>query len=515
MLLALTASLVAWHRSILRWHSVVCVVLAVVLFIPIGRFTLPVNLPIGLEPYRIVVALVLAAWAGSLLVDPAVRLRRSPLDAPILVVVSASLGSVLVNFHRVIPLEGAVLKGVTFFLSFVLVYYFIVCVVVTRSAIETVTRFFVGGVAFIAASAIVEQRTHFNVFDHAASFLPFLQFQGGSETVRGGVVRAIGPAQHPIALGVLFAMAIPIGVALARGSHRRWWIPTAMISIGLLASTSRTPILSVVVAGLVLFALRPREMVRLLPLVVPLSLVINFAVPGSIATVKDSFFPKGGLVEQQTVEARYSDPLLAGGRIRQLGPMLAQASRTPATRAGNGNAADRFRQSASKRTHPRQPMARVTSRGRRDRRPRMGLVDRAVHPSPCAREPDARRPRGLARSRVRGGDCQLLDRDVHLRLPLVRSGGLCLLGDPGSVVVASADRRSRSRARLGNQGSRVRGRGTAETSGADLTGSRSDATGADSRRLIIAVGGGWPNGGGEAPARTRMACRDASLRRLA
>ena len=184
MLLALTASLVAWHRSILRWHSVVCVVLAVVLFIPIGRFTLPVNLPIGLEPYRIVVALVLAAWAGSLLVDPAVRLRRSPLDAPILVVVSASLGSVLVNFHRVIPLEGAVLKGVTFFLSFVLVYYFIVCVVVTRSAIETVTRFFVGGVAFIAASAIVEQRTHFNVFDHAASFLPFLQFQGGGETVR-------------------------------------------------------------------------------------------------------------------------------------------------------------------------------------------------------------------------------------------------------------------------------------------------------------------------------------------
>ena len=58
-------------------------------------------------------------------------------------------------------------------------------------------------------------------------------------------------------------------------------------------------------------------------------LVIQLATPGQLGSFKDAFFPKGGLIAQQSrFEADYN-PLLAGGRIRQLKPMLSEASKKP------------------------------------------------------------------------------------------------------------------------------------------------------------------------------------------
>jgi O-antigen ligase len=103
-----------------------------------------------------------------------------------------------------------------------------------------------------------------------------------------------------------------------------------------MATASRTPLLVAIAAGLVLAALRPRDMRSLIPLLVPLLVVIKLALPGSIATVKNAFFPPGGLIEQQTALSAEADPLLAGGRVRQLGPALREASRTPLVGQGFG-----------------------------------------------------------------------------------------------------------------------------------------------------------------------------------
>jgi hypothetical protein len=52
--------------------------------------------------------------------------------------------------------------------------------------------------------------------------------------------------------------------------------------------------------------------------------------------LKDAFFPKGGLIAQQSrFEADYN-PLLAGGRIRLLKPMLSEASAKPLFGEGYG-----------------------------------------------------------------------------------------------------------------------------------------------------------------------------------
>ncbi len=332
-LLIVVATLVAWHRALLRWRVLLLFVLAIVLFVPIARYSLPIDLPFGLEFYRLAVAFVLAAWVGSLLVDPKTRLRRSPFDRPIGLIVFATLGSVLVNVGRVLPLESAVLKSVTFFLSFILFYYFIISVVTSQAAVVRVTQFLVAGVACIAFFALVEQRTHFNVFDHLRVAFPFLEFQPLPPDVRYGLLRARASSQHPIALGVLFAMMVPLGLALAKSRSSRWWGPTLLIMCGLAGTASRTPILALVAAGFTLLWLRPRDVVRLLPLVIPMLIVVKIAAPGAIATVKNSFFPQGGLLAQQSTLA--GDPTLISGRAN-LGPRLREGIRTPLLGQGQG-----------------------------------------------------------------------------------------------------------------------------------------------------------------------------------
>jgi O-antigen ligase len=326
---ALGTVFAAWHQTILRWPAAVALLISIMLFVPIGRYSIPINLPFGMDLYRIAVALVLAAWAGALLVDPNVRMRRSPFEIPLLIILCATFGSIIVNISRVAPLGSAVLKSITFFLSFFLVHFFLISVVRNRRTIENITKLLVAGTSVVAAFSIVEQRTHFNLFDHVGQVLPFLQFNGAGEMDRYGLIRAMGSSSHPIELGVLLAMAFPLGLALVFGSSRIWSIPTAIVTIGAISAVSRTPIIVLLTAGLVLLWLRPRDVRRLLPLAVPLVIVVKLAVPGSIATLKNAFFPQDGLVQEQAVYHREADPLLAGGRVRQLGPMLNEASRKP------------------------------------------------------------------------------------------------------------------------------------------------------------------------------------------
>ena len=162
-MLILLSAVVAWHRWILSWQVLACLVIASVFFVPVARYALAIKLPFGLEFYRLTVAFVLLVWVASLLVDPAVRLRRTRLDGPVALIVAASLCSIAVNFGRVAPLASAVLKATTLSLSFIIFFYFIASVISTVSAVVAVTKFIVSGGAVVAVFAVVEQRTGFNV----------------------------------------------------------------------------------------------------------------------------------------------------------------------------------------------------------------------------------------------------------------------------------------------------------------------------------------------------------------
>jgi polysaccharide biosynthesis protein PslJ len=327
----------AWHRSLLQWPSLLGAVLALILFVPIKRYKLQAGLPFDLEPYRLAVAGLVAGWGTSLLIDPRVRLRRTFLDPPLLLLVVAVFASVLSNPTRVQSLSSYVAKSLTFFVSFLLVYYLVVSVVRSRRSLELLLRSLALGTAVVAALAIIERRTGYNIFDQLESVIPPLDLQGEIVTTRAGRLRVLGSAQHPIALGALFALVIPISLYVAKSTGRRVWLATSVVlALGVLATASRTAIVMLMVIGVVFLWLKPRETRRLWPLLIPAVVVVHVVLPGAIGTLRQAFFPPGGIVAEQTVLVPGGDPQLAGGRLRQLTPSIEEASRTPAFGQGWG-----------------------------------------------------------------------------------------------------------------------------------------------------------------------------------
>jgi hypothetical protein len=111
------------YQRLLRWRALIALVVFVILFIPIKRYSLPASLPINLEPYRLLVALVALGWITSLLIDPRVRLRRTPIDKPLLFFGLAVVLSELANRHRISAVQSEVIKKLLFFVSFFIVLY--------------------------------------------------------------------------------------------------------------------------------------------------------------------------------------------------------------------------------------------------------------------------------------------------------------------------------------------------------------------------------------------------------
>ncbi|NUT54622.1 MAG: hypothetical protein HOQ03_01385, partial [Thermoleophilia bacterium] len=69
-------TLLVWLRPLyVSWPTLLSALILVILFIPIRRYTVGGNLPIELEPYRIVIAVVIACWLCALAADPKVRWR--------------------------------------------------------------------------------------------------------------------------------------------------------------------------------------------------------------------------------------------------------------------------------------------------------------------------------------------------------------------------------------------------------------------------------------------------------
>src|SRR3954454_10733550 len=83
LVLALLAVFAITHSWLLAWRRQLALLILVILFIPIQLYSLGGGLPFQLEPYRILVALMLVAWLAALLVDPRVRFRKTGLEGPI------------------------------------------------------------------------------------------------------------------------------------------------------------------------------------------------------------------------------------------------------------------------------------------------------------------------------------------------------------------------------------------------------------------------------------------------
>jgi hypothetical protein len=306
-----------------RWESMVGLIIVVIFFIPIRRYELPANLPIVLEPYRVVVGVVLFVWTLGLLVDRRVRVRRSGLEGPILAVVLAVVASTVSNLGRVANVNQHAIKALMFFASFLIVFYLVVSIARRIEIIDALLKTMVACGAVVAVFSLIEFRTGYNVFDHLSSLpglrLVSLPTQFGDVTgfSRGGERRVYASAQHPIALGAALAMLVPPAIYIARKSGGLlWWAVAALSVVGVCATVGRTSIVMLLVIGLVFLIVRPVETRRFWPAIVPLFLLVHVAAPGTLGSLKASFFPSNGLIAQESTNN------VGSGRLATLGPTL-------------------------------------------------------------------------------------------------------------------------------------------------------------------------------------------------
>jgi polysaccharide biosynthesis protein PslJ len=332
---AVLALMVVYYRRLLSWPALISGLLLLVLFVPIRRYTIRLNLPFQLEPYRIYVLLLLGIWVVGLLIDRQVNARRTGLEAPIFVLGGVLILSVLVNAERVYNLElGAqVAKSLTFWVSWIGLLFVIASVTVLVRDVQTPIKLLVAGGAVLGLLGLIESKVGYNPFNHLEKVFPVLSLNetpSDETTFRAGQTRTFGSAQHPIAFGAALAMLAPLALYLAYRRRRvHWWIALGLISIGSITSISRTSVIMLVTSTLLILFLR-RESRRLLPLVVPLAIAAQIAVPGTFGTYKALFFPQEGLVEQQAQAS------VGQGRIASLGPALDQASERPLLGLGYG-----------------------------------------------------------------------------------------------------------------------------------------------------------------------------------
>lgn len=320
------------------WPKLLAALILIILFVPIRRYSLPGNLPFELEPYRLFVAALLVGWFGSLLVDRRVRLRATGFEGPLALIVGSALASVAANPDRVAALSAIVNKKLMFFLSFVLVLYVAASAVRRLHDIDFLAKTLVIGGAFVGLSAMIESRTGFNIFNHLDRVVPVLRqtAEGEPEAFQkygAAKLRVFASAQHPIALGAALVVLTPLAIYLAhRYRQRRWLVCAALLIAGCAATVSRTGIVMLIVTLLVFLWLRPREVRRLWPVLIPALIVIKVLLPGTLGAIKQSFLPAGGLIAEQRAQPGES----GSGRIADLGPALQEWKRQPLLGQGFG-----------------------------------------------------------------------------------------------------------------------------------------------------------------------------------
>lgn len=339
----MTATAVRPPRTVLGSARLLVFLVLVVMFVPIRRYSLPSALPVHLEPYRLVLVLLTLGTLLSLLVDRRWRLRRLGFGGVFAALVVTSLVSIALNLESIAEegLTATVVTKLFLLLSLVSAYLVVRLLIASEDHVRVLVRALVGSAAVVALAAIVESRIKRNLFDAVLGAVPVLErTRDATAQVRGSALRAIGSAQHSIALGALLASVLPLAVYLLwrdageRGQRRWvWGCATGVIVLGVVATVSRTAALMLVVAGVVGLALRPRAVTALAVACLPVLLVVYLALPAPTRALTKSFFPSSGLLAQQ--QGREGSNR-STGRLADVGPTVDNVGHRPLFGRGYG-----------------------------------------------------------------------------------------------------------------------------------------------------------------------------------
>ena len=311
------------RTSFSTWRYGIVALVLLIWLVPIRRYRVPLELPFALEPYRIMILVLVGALAMSVLSGRG-RISAAGHAKPLLILAMAALAAQIANLQRINEAGQSTqaLKSLSYFLSALVAFLIVASVIRSLDDIDAVVTALVLGATFIALAAVYESRTTRNLFLSLDTWVPLLENTGEDPfAFRGGRLRVRASAQHPIALAAVLAMSVPLALYLARHAAtaiRRylWLLAAFLIGVGALATISRTVVLMFGAMGVVALVLRGRAALRWAPVVLVLVLAAQQAAPGSVRGLYRAFTPSGGLVAEQTRRAE----LAGSGRVADVGP---------------------------------------------------------------------------------------------------------------------------------------------------------------------------------------------------
>lgn len=330
------ATVLTFTRWLVRWPTMLTMLILCVLLIPASIYKLPASLPVDVEIYRLVVFVLFALWALALLTDPAVRLRRTFLDRLFAVAAVAFVVSFVANLGDFEPtLEySQSAKGLFYVLTFVVLYYCVVSIVRDNRLSTRLVHTIVYLTAVLAVLGMFERLTGYNFFRHLHEFIPVLE-PSVSEVVavemRGGL-RVAGSAAHPIAFGTMLALVLPLPVEFfleAKGSAERvrWGTVSILIMVGMLLTVSRTAFLGLIATLVALAFTRPKQRWVLAIGAIVAAVAIHMFFPGVVGRFIDNLTPSNVVSRELATRA---------GRLADYPFIVAEWSRKPLVGRGVG-----------------------------------------------------------------------------------------------------------------------------------------------------------------------------------
>ncbi|MCJ1708736.1 O-antigen ligase [Microbacterium sp. VKM Ac-2923] len=332
------------RRILTSWVGWLGILVAVLMFIPIRRYALPIPLPFQLEPYRLVLFVMFAGMVAALLLDRQRTWKRIGFGWPIGIFFASLFISIPMNGTQLVE-EGLATSAVGTLVNWVVllsVFYIVRQIVDTETIAMGLMTALVWCASVVSVFAVVERVTRINVFQRLETFLPLNLIASDGESFRAGGYRSFGSSQHPIALSVMFCILIPVAIYLAR--YGRWpkneWtrrlvysIVTVVLLMGVLVAVSRTAVIVLGVMFLLTLLLRPWLGITLLALGVPMLAIGMAALPKVVGTLVLSFLDIDTLIASQQTSPGFR----GAGRLADLGPSLIQAAQHPFFGTGLGS----------------------------------------------------------------------------------------------------------------------------------------------------------------------------------
>lgn len=281
------------------WKYLLMLYLAVLLLVPVEFYRIETGLPIDVQFDRILAAAILLLWAASLLVDPDTKVVKSPVGYAVFGFASVVLLSFILNMQELTETMKFVdaLKRLFYIIAVALLFFFVVTTIKSKEQIDSVLRFTMSVAVVVSLFCMLEFLTEFNVFRHLHKAIPFLSPSPekiGNAMYRGGYIRATGPADHPIAMGVILAMFLPLALhyfefAKNRPEKIKYGLYLGAIALATLMTISRTPIVAAVAMLGVYFLYNPHRAIKMGVVLVIVAFVVHMVFPGVLGGLRTFF----------------------------------------------------------------------------------------------------------------------------------------------------------------------------------------------------------------------------------